>query len=156
MLAGGTGSLEFRIAEGIVMDGMALRNQNITFLVSKWDRRILENKRRRRAQMKRHIFQTVFAAMFLGIALLCANSMSSKAEEEKRGDVPAKYYKNICVGQGETLTSIARLYADKEHYGTLSEYIEEVAYMNHLENVDDIRAGYYLIIPYYAKQHHKI
>lgn len=138
--------------EELVMERMGMKKQNMTLPVSKWDRRIRENKRRRSAEIKRHIFQMIFAAVFICAAVFCANNMISKAGEAKKGDISVKYYKNICVERGETLSSIARAYADKAHYGTLSEYIEEVAYMNHLKSVDDICAGYYLIIPYYADE----
>lgn len=78
--------------------------------------------------------------------------MISKAGDVEEEELSFKYYKNICMEQGETLTSIAREYADREHYETLDQYIQEVVYMNHLKSEDDICAGYYLIIPYYSNE----
>lgn len=134
------------------MNSMAMRNKNATLPVSKWDKRIRDNKRRRNAEIRKHIFQLIFAAGIICIAILCANSMISKAGDVREEDIAIKYYKNICVERGETLTSIAKIYADEKHYETLDQYIEEVVYMNHLEDADDICAGYYLIIPYYANE----
>lgn len=132
------------------MRGKAYNNKITTLPVGKWDARMRENKRRRNAEIRKHIFQLIFAAGFIGVVILGTNSMISKAGDAGAEDISAKYYKNICVERGETLTSIAETYADKEHYETLEQYIEEVLYMNHLEDADDICAGYYLIIPYYS------
>lgn len=123
-----------------------------TLSVSKWDIRISDNKRRRNAEIRKHFIQLVFAAGFICIVLFFVNSMISEAGDTQEGAVSFKYYKNICLEQGETLTSIAGIYADEEHYETPDQYIQEVVYMNHLKNADDIRAGYYLIIPYYSNE----
>ena len=138
--------------EEIVMSSMMMKKRYATLPVSKWDKRIRDNKRRRNAEIRKHIFQLILAAVFICIAILCANSMISKAGDARGDNISVKYYKNICVERGETLTSIAKTYADEEHYETLDQYIEEVLYMNHLDNADDICAGYYLIIPYYASE----
>lgn len=132
------------------MESMTMRNKNATLPVSKWDVRIRDNKRRRNAEIRKHIFQLIFAIGFICVAVLCLNSIISKAKDAEKEDISIKYYKNICVEQGETLTSIAETYADEDHYETLEKYIDEVVFMNHLKSADDIREGYYLIIPYYA------
>lgn len=134
------------------MNSMTMRNKSAVLPAGKWDRRIRDNKRRRNAEIRKHIFQLIFAAGFICIAILCANSMISKAGNACEEDISVKYYKNICVERGETLTSIAKIYADEKHYETLDQYIEEVVYMNHLKDADNICAGYYLIIPYYASE----
>lgn len=134
------------------MNSMTMRNKYATLPVSKWDKRIRDNKRRRNAEIRKHVFQLIFAIGFICMVVLCMNSMISKAEDAGKENISMKYYKNICVEQGETLTSIAGTYADEEHYETLEAYINEVIYMNHLKSADDIPAGYYLIIPYYASE----
>lgn len=123
-----------------------------TLSVSKWDIRISDNKRRRNAEIRKHFFQLVFAAGFICIVLFLVNGMISEAGDAQEEAVSFKYYKNICLEQGETLTSIAGIYADEEHYETPDQYIQEVVYMNHLKSADDICAGYYLIIPYYSNE----
>lgn len=134
------------------MNSMTMRNRNAVLPVAEWDKRIRDNKRRRNAEIRKHIFQLIFAAGFICIAILCANGMILKAGDACEEDISVKYYKNICVERGETLTSIAKIYADEKHYETLDQYIEEVVYMNHLKDADNICAGYYLIIPYYASE----
>lgn len=137
---------------GIVMSSMTVKSKNDTLLVSKWDKRILDNKKRRKAEIRKHFFQFIFAVGFVCVAFFSINSMISKAGDVEEEELSFKYYKNICMEQGETLTSIAREYADREHYETLDQYIQEVVYMNHLKSEDDICAGYYLIIPYYSNE----
>lgn len=127
-------------------------NKYHTLPVSKWDARIRANKRRRNAQIRRNIFLLIFALGFICVAVFYANSMISKAGAAKEEELSFKYYKNICMEEGETLTSIARTYADQAHYESHDKYIREVIYMNHLENADDICEGTYLIIPYYSNE----
>lgn len=138
--------------EEIRMNSAAVKNGNTTLPVSKWDIRIRDNKRRRNAEIRRHIFQLIFAVGIICLVFFYINSLISKAGEAKEGDISFKYYKNICLEQGETLTSVAAKYADEAHYETLDQYIQEVVYMNHLKNADDVRAGYYLIVPYYSNE----
>ncbi|MCI9298090.1 MAG: hypothetical protein HFI10_11710 [Lachnospiraceae bacterium] len=132
------------------MNSAAINNTYSTLPVSKWDARIRNNKKRRNAEIRRHIFLLILAAIFICTALFGINSMISEAGSAKESELSFKYYKNIRIGEDETLTSIAHTYADQEHYETHDSYIREVVYMNHLENADDIPAGTYLIIPYYS------
>lgn len=134
------------------MNNAAAGSKYSTLPVSKWDVRIRDNKKKRNAEIRKHIFQLIFAAGFICIVLFFINSMISEAGDAKEEDISVKCYKNICVEQGETLTSIARTYADEVHYETIDSYIQEVVYMNHLKSADDISAGFYLIIPYYSNE----
>lgn len=134
------------------MNSMTMRNQSATLPVSKWDVRISDNKKRRKAEIRKHVFQLIFAVIFICAVLFFINSIISKAGDVGEENTSVKYYKNICVEPGETLTSIAGMYADEAHYETLDAYIQEVMYMNHLKDADKITAGYYLIIPYYSSE----
>lgn len=134
------------------MNSTALRNSNATLPVSKWDVRIRDNKRRRNAEIRRHFVQLILAAGFICIAVFGINSIISRAGDTREEELSFKYYKNICIEPGETLTSIARTYADREHYSTTDKYIQEVVYMNHLEDADAVAVGDYLIIPYHSNK----
>ena len=120
-------------------------NKYSTLPVSKWDKRIRDNKRRRNAEIRKNIFLLLFAVGFICVVIFGINSMISKAGDAREEELSFKYYKNICIEQGETLTSIARTYADHMHYESYHKYIQEVVYMNHLEDADDICEGAYLI-----------
>lgn len=134
------------------MNSIAVRNRNSTLPVSKWDARIRKNKRRRNAEIRKHIFLLLFALCFVCAAILGLNRMITKAGETKEEELSFKYYKNIRIEQGDTLTSVAHTYADRAHYENPYKYIQEVVYMNHLEDADDICEGTYLIIPYYSNE----
>lgn len=134
------------------MDRAIADAKSDTLPVSKWDARIRRNKRRRNAEIRKHILQLFFAVAFICVVIFGINSMISKAGAAKEEELSFKYYKNICVEEGETLTSIAGIYADDAHYETSDAYVDEVVYMNHLKNADDICAGMYLIIPYHSHE----
>ncbi len=114
------------------------------------ERKIRRDKYKRKAEIRKHIFQLVFAVCFICFIVLGANSLISKAGTSKDAESSFKYYKNIPVEQGDTLLSIADTYADKEHYASADKYVREVRLMNHLEEDDTVYAGDYLIIPYYS------
>ncbi len=119
---------------------------------NKWDIRVRQSKERRRAELKRHIFQLFFTACFICAVILGVNNLISKAGEAKEAELSFKYYRNIPIEQGDTLSSIARTYADQEHYETTDDYVREVRLINHLEEEDKIYTGEYLIIPYYSNE----
>ena len=47
--------------------------------------------------------------------------------------------------------SIAEKYMDRDHYDSITEYIEEVKDMNSLQD-ETINYGEYLVIPYYSNE----
>lgn len=60
-----------------------------------------------------------------------------------------KYYKNIVISYDYDLADAAAEYADA-HYDSKRAYLREVEQINHLD-VDDVRPGEHVIIPYYAE-----
>ncbi|MCI8738041.1 MAG: hypothetical protein HFI11_13930 [Lachnospiraceae bacterium] len=134
------------------MGSAAIRNEYSTLPVSKWDARIRNNKRKRNAEIRKHILLLIFAVVFIFVAILGINRMISEAGKAEEEALSFKYYKSIRIESGDTLTSVAHTYADQVHYENHHKYIQEVVYMNHLEDADDIREGTYLIIPYYSNE----
>ncbi len=117
-----------------------------------WDARIRRNKRKRRAELKKHTFQLMFAVFFVCLAIFGINSMISSAGAVKESELSFKYYKNICAEEGDTLFAIAETYAQEGYYDSVDAYVSEVRFMNHLEEEDTLYAGDYLIIPYYSNE----
>lgn len=103
----------------------------------------------RYAQYCRLFFICLILVFFIAAALPGFSFLSSA--KEKTAPVFYKYFSSIMVRSGDTLTSIALKYAD-DHYESLDAYIEEVRNTNNLMDIDDIRAGDYLIVPYYSEQ----
>ena len=124
-----------------------MRNNNID-----WEKRIRQNKIRRKREQRKHLFQLIFAVCFVCVAVLTVSGITSKASEANQ-QVEIKYYKNILLTSGDTLASIAEIYADDEHYPSKQKYINEVMLMNHIENEDEIYAGTKIFVPYYSSEY---
>jgi len=112
----------------------------------KWNKRKIE---RRNRMIRKYSVRFLIAVSFI---LTVANIIFflSKPVNAKEEKPMIKYYTSVEVKQGETLTSIA-----KEHtlgYSSVSDYIEEVKFMNSLKDVNDIRAGQKLYVPYYSTE----
>ena len=114
------------------------------------ERRIRNNKLKRRRQMHRNICLTIMTFVLIASFSILFCSFGSKAQSNKE-EVSYKYYKSIAVGEGDTLWDYAELYADENYYDTYSSYIKEVKDINHLKN-DNIVYGQYIIIPYYSNE----
>ena len=111
-----------------------------------WNRRKIEKRNRmiKKLAWKVGVVLLLVIGIVVGILVF---SNSAKAKEEK---VYYKYYTSIEVMPGDTLTSIAKEHL--EGYNSVSEYIDEVKYMNSIRNANSIRAGQILHIPYYSTE----
>ena len=85
--------------------------------------------------------------MFLAGAVLTIILSSNSAAQADENASASKHYASIRIEPGESLWSIASSYADG-HYSSIQDYIEEVKYINNLDN-DLIYAFEYLLVPYY-------
>lgn len=115
------------------------------------ERRIRNNKLRRKRQMHRNIsmlFMTVVLTAGFSTMLF---SFKAKAQSNVSSDISYKYYKSVTIGAGDTIWDFADLYADTEYYDSYDSYIKEVMAINHLKN-ETIIYGQNLIIPYYSNE----
>lgn len=107
-----------------------------------------------RCKMKRKsIMFYTYSAIFLIIAAFFLPQLlfiRVLAKEEYKPKI-YKYYTSIEIQEGDTLWSIACQYADEE-FISITEYIEELRYMNQLSS-DRIFEGHYLTISYYSEQY---
>lgn len=112
------------------------------------ERRIRNNKLKRRRQIKNHI--TIFITTILLIACFSVSlfSIKTKAQSDS-ADVAYKYYKSISVEAGDSLWGYAVKYADRDFYASYDIYIEEVIRINALSD-DSIQSGQSIILPYYS------
>lgn len=109
-------------------------------------RHLTISQRKRQLQIRFRLSFAVLGMMaFIVLFLFIGNSVS-KANDHRDA---VKLFTNIEVQYGDTLTSISERFID-EHYTGTKEYIKEVVRMNHLENANDIYAGQYIMVPYYA------
>ena len=93
----------------------------------------------------------VFTAVLLFNMIFMARILFTRAVDAGQMDSDYKYYKNILLEYGMDLTDVAAVYADLEHYPSEQAYIREVMQINHFETTEDVHAGMYLVVPYYAE-----
>lgn len=118
------------------------------------DRELFFYKKRLRRQivMRRRIMCLCMACFLMIIGAVSYKSIKSNAQTDSE-DINFKYYTRITVEYGETLWDIANDYIDYEQYKDKEEYIHEVCHINHLDAADDIKAGQYLVVPYYSHEY---
>lgn len=106
---------------------------------------------RRRAALKRRvrILATVFTFVFLFLSVISANLIIANAGQGYDKEYQ-KLYTSVVVESGETVWEIASEHITPE-YGTLSELIDEISFINNLDDACTIKAGTVLIIPYYSE-----
>ena len=92
----------------------------------------------------------VCAAVLLFTMIFMARILFTRAVDAGQMDTDYKYYKNILLEYGMDLDDVAAIYADLTHYPSESAYVREVMQINHFETTEDVRAGMYLVVPYYA------
>ncbi|MCL2718460.1 MAG: LysM peptidoglycan-binding domain-containing protein [Lachnospiraceae bacterium] len=113
------------------------------------DQRRLRNKRKRQRQLQKNVtlfFTTIVLVLFFSIT--CGRIFAHAGTQDREQFF--KYYTSIEVKYGETLWSIAEQYMNG-HYPDIKSYIKEVQKINHLAD-ESIRAGQYIIIPYFTNE----
>ncbi len=106
---------------------------------------------RRRAAVRRRVrtLVTVFTFVFLFISVVSANAVIAKAGDGYEKDYQ-KFYTGVTVERGETVLEIA-----SEHitpgYESVDELVEEIAFINGLDDSYTIKSGTMLMIPYFAE-----
>ncbi len=114
------------------------------------ERRILKNRIRRQREMRKNFLIFVMTLCLIVTGSFTLNAFRSNAKDDSV-ETSYKYYKSIVVADNDTLWSIAEKYMDRDHYDSITEYIEEVKDMNSLQD-ETINYGEYLVIPYYSNE----
>lgn len=109
----------------------------------------LELRRRQAFRRKVRMLSTVFTFTFLFIAVISANSIIANAGEGYEKEYQ-KMYTSIVVENGETVWDIASENMNNG-YDSIIELVEEIGFINGLDDVYTIKAGSVLIIPYYGE-----
>lgn len=103
------------------------------------------NKRQREAAQKRI---TVLFCSIIAIVMLCSIMFGTINTQAAPAETTNKYYTSVQIEAGDTLWGIANEYITDD-YTDMNVYIEEVCAINHITK-DEIHAGQYIVIPYYA------
>ena len=115
----------------------------------KWNAKMNASKARRNMQLLKYKLMLIIGIVLI-LLFTVSHAMISKAAANET--TYFKYYTSIVVYPGHTLTQIAAKYMDSMHYDSTAEYVDEVKYMNHIDDADKIHAGDYLIVPYYSTE----
>ena len=115
----------------------------------------VQKRRRRVQQLRRERLQKCMTlgltlAAVLCMILICTISYSSIRVQANTG---FKYYTSVTVESGETLWGIADRYIDYDHYEDKDTYIAEIKKINHLDTDSTLRAGQFLVVPYYSAEY---
>lgn len=98
-------------------------------------------KKNRKASKTLAIVILVLSAFMIG-NLKSSDTVQASDNKEKK-------VMSIQIKDGDTYWSIAKKYADSDKYDDYNDYIKEVKEINHISG-DYLKAGGYLIVPYYS------
>lgn len=116
------------------------------------ERRIRNNKLRRRRQVKRQLLTLFTTVVLITCFSVFGFGMNAKAQSTADAeDIRYKYYKSVMVQSGDTIWNYAEEYADEAYYDSYENYINEVVQINALCD-EKITSGQYLILPYYSSE----
>ena len=110
------------------------------------ERRIINNRRRRNKQLKQRLLISAFVVSLFVILLFFLMSTKSMADNK---EPLFKYYKSIQVQPGDTLYDLSQEYVNTE-MNDVDSFIDEVRYINNLEEDSCLYEGNYIVVPYYA------
>lgn len=109
--------------------------------------RIINNRRRREAELKRHIL--IFAVSFIAIIILLSLSFSLKSVASSKDDVVLyKFYDSVEIESGDTLMSISNKYYGNG-FDSVDSFMKEIMYINGINENSILISGNYLVIPFY-------
>lgn len=110
----------------------------------------LINRQKRKRQVRRHRLALILSLFMIITVSFLLISFSTEANDMAH-QPSYKYYKSVEIAKGDTLWSIASDNFDSAHYRDINEYVSEVKKLNTLSS-DEIVAGRYVIVPYYASE----
>ena len=108
---------------------------------------------KRRAQVRRQKgILLLISCMFFCSVVILGTTISAKADT--KDDFPEyTYYKTIEIQDGDSLWSIASVYAPQNHQDTRS-YIKEVCVLNHISENQMLHEGATITVPYQSALRH--
>lgn len=118
-------------------------------------RRAVRVARARREKVARQRRTILFTAMAVILGVVLAFSVlgtSAKATGTDQASDTYKYYKEVYVERGDTLWSIAEAYTDGS-VSDVNDCISEMRNINGIRAYETLKAGTYIIVPYYSTQH---
>ncbi len=114
--------------------------------------RIARNKKRREVIFRTQIVLLVVSiTLIIFFSIFMLGSVMSDAQSDTF-EPQFKYYKSVTVHADDTIWDIASDYYSQDQYSDMSEYISEICSINKLGDVNMIKSGEELIVPYYSTE----
>lgn len=95
----------------------------------------------------RHLLYILTALLLIIFTVLSINSFNSNADSRQSSNLCKKFV-SVKIEKGDTLLSLSSKYMCSEK-NTSEKFISEVLFINNMEDENDLKAGCYIIIPYY-------
>ena len=112
--------------------------------------KIRRNRVRRQRQLRRRMVASVAALIIIVFSSFGLTTFLSRAQETPEKAM-VKHYTSVMMPYGSSLSELSEEYIDVNYYKSINEYINEVMFINHISDAENIQAGEYLIMPYYAE-----
>jgi len=109
--------------------------------------RIINNRKRREKELKRHIIIFMLSVFLFGILVALLFSTKSIAADGSE-KVLYKHYKSVEISSGDSIYSIASEYYSDE-YESVNKLASEIMFINNINESSVLFAGNFLIVPYY-------
>ena len=109
--------------------------------------RILNNRMKRAAELRRHIILVSIIILSL-IFVLTIFSVKSNASEDP-DSIEYKHYLSVEIMPGDSISSIADEYMSSG-YSSVDSLVNEILYVNNLNETTALISGNYLIVPVYS------
>lgn len=114
--------------------------------------RIRRNKIRRQRIYRRQVLLVSLAvALLMFMIIFIVSSLLTNAQSDEV-EFEYKYYKTVTVHADDTMWDIASANYSADHYSDMNGYIYEICSINSISDMDDIKAGESLIVPYYSTE----
>ena len=113
------------------------------------ERRVVWEKRRKEKALN-SLKKLIVSFMIMMAAVVAMIIIDKKISRAESASDLYKYYTTVEIQYGDNLTNIARDHLTG--YSSVSKYINEVCFINHLEDADSIRVGQKITIPYFSDE----
>lgn len=111
---------------------------------------IYQGRIKRNTQIKNRILIALISVIIILLILFAYTSASSA--KDNNSILLHKYYRSIEIKPGDTLTSITSRYINNDKY-SFDSYMNEIMYINNINEESLLQSGCYIIVPYYDVFH---
>lgn len=114
--------------------------------------RIYKKYRARQNRVKRFLIRLFSLIALVSVLTIAGRSLTTKADNADKAHM-CKYYRNVSIGYGDTIESIAIDNFDEEYYKSYEAFEKEIREINHISKDTAIVGGEIIFIPYYSEIH---